>query len=162
MHAACLTSKTELLEIDIKVYVQRFWMKHWGHPTPKRSILWSPSPCVRIFDRGILRKAPCRQVQNCPNIPGQTRTQQILWQPQLEKDWDSCWPFLYNVWLNCVMVAWPFAPVRIYPPAFAGGVVEMIQPSRDLGRPVLEEAWSLRMYVNLYMYYIYIYIHIPI
>ena len=37
-----------------EVYKQRFWMRHWGHPCPKRTILWSNSPSIRVFDQGKL------------------------------------------------------------------------------------------------------------
>ena len=40
--------------VEPKVYVQRFWMGHHGHANPKRSILWSTSPSIKIFDLGKL------------------------------------------------------------------------------------------------------------
>ena len=40
-------------DID-KVYIQRFWMKHWGHPNPKRSVVWASTPLIRMLSLGSL------------------------------------------------------------------------------------------------------------
>lgn len=45
------------LQHSLEVYVQRFWMIHHGHPTPKRSIVWSTSPYIRLLDLGALIRA---------------------------------------------------------------------------------------------------------
>ena len=37
-----------------EVYCQKFWMKHWGHPNPKHSIMWSTSPLIRMLYLGKL------------------------------------------------------------------------------------------------------------
>ena len=43
--------------LTAEVYQQRFWMRHWGHACPKRTIVWSNSPCIRMFDQGVLAGA---------------------------------------------------------------------------------------------------------
>ena len=40
----------------VEVYRCNFWMKHYGHPTPKRSILWSTSWPIGFFNRGKLSR----------------------------------------------------------------------------------------------------------
>ena len=37
-----------------EVYCQKFWRKHWGHPNPKHSIMWSTSPLIRMLYLGKL------------------------------------------------------------------------------------------------------------
>ena len=38
----------------LKVYVCRFWMMHYNHSCPKRSIVWSSNPHIMKFDQGPL------------------------------------------------------------------------------------------------------------
>lgn len=45
-----------------QVYRQSFWMRFWGHPTMKRTNLWSTSKVIGTFNRGKLssKKKPSK------------------------------------------------------------------------------------------------------
>ena len=43
-----------------EVYKSQFWMKHFGHGTPKRSCLWSITWPIVVFNKGKL----CRKKKN--------------------------------------------------------------------------------------------------
>lgn len=38
------------------MFVQRFWMKSWGHATPKRTCVYSNSAMIRMLDTGPLTR----------------------------------------------------------------------------------------------------------
>ncbi len=40
-----------------KVFYQTFWMRAFNHPTPKRTIVFSPSALVKKLDRGALKRS---------------------------------------------------------------------------------------------------------
>ena len=48
--------ETVLLPIGPEVFKQSFWMKKWGSPTAKRSVMWSSSKKVGYFRTGKLKR----------------------------------------------------------------------------------------------------------
>lgn len=46
--------------VEIIIYQQAFWMSCWGHPNPKRTVLWSNSPVVRVFTTPKVAFAKCQ------------------------------------------------------------------------------------------------------
>ena len=40
-----------------EVFIQTFWMKWFQHPTPKRSLVISNSPLIRVLDKGSMTRA---------------------------------------------------------------------------------------------------------
>ena len=40
--------------LHAQVFRSKWWMKHWGHPDPKRSISWSNVGTIKIFNKGKL------------------------------------------------------------------------------------------------------------
>lgn len=43
----------------IKVFRQAFWMASFGHNNPKRTLLWSQNPAVRVFTTPKIAFAKC-------------------------------------------------------------------------------------------------------
>lgn len=43
-----------------QVFYQTFWMKSFGSPTPKRTVVYSNSPQIKMLDAGVLRKGELR------------------------------------------------------------------------------------------------------
>ena len=41
----------------IEVFKQKFWMKVWGHPNPKHSLMWATCPLIRCLALGPLVKS---------------------------------------------------------------------------------------------------------
>ena len=44
-------------DVATKTYKQAIWMKKYGHHIPKRTLLYSNSPLIRVLDYGRLRKS---------------------------------------------------------------------------------------------------------
>ena len=40
----------------LQVFVTQCWMMHYNHPCPKRTVLWSSSPRIVLFNKGRLEK----------------------------------------------------------------------------------------------------------
>ena len=38
-----------LAKFSLKIFKQAFWMSAFGHPRPKRTVLWSNNPICRLF-----------------------------------------------------------------------------------------------------------------
>lgn len=52
---------TEVLaSYGIWIFKQAFWMSGWGHSNPKRTVLWSNSPVVRVFTTPKVAFSKCK------------------------------------------------------------------------------------------------------
>ena len=48
-----------LNDVNITIFQQAFWMSCWGHPNPKRTVLWSNNVAVRVFTTPKVAFAKC-------------------------------------------------------------------------------------------------------
>ena len=52
---------TEVLaSYGIWIFKQAFWMSAWGHSNPKRTVLWSNNPVVRVFTTPKVAVSKCK------------------------------------------------------------------------------------------------------
>ena len=145
-----------LLEVlagfGLKVFKQAFWMSAWGHTHPKRTILWSNNPIIRMFSTDKLAGHKLHLLATAPPIvhrykkkDGTTgysggkrlkQTEQLDLQYKIDCTCGSIFCFklrLSNILINMIGCSLSLY-LRHYPPRFAKMVVELLSCASALTR----------------------------
>ena len=65
IYRACAAGACQVSVGQLQVFKQKFWMRHWGHPNPKHSIMWGTTPLIRVLHLGQLIGSQRRSTYKC-------------------------------------------------------------------------------------------------